>query len=449
VPVEPPFSLPERFSDSGERVMDEVWWAGLADEELDALLREALERNFSLRGAWSRLVQARAQAAKAGAGLYPTLSGSGGAEREAVHASGNGREYATAFDLGLSVSYEIDLWGRVRAARDAAALTAMAGEEDLRSAALSLSALVARTWFTAVEERLQLALIRSQIKTNESLLAVTTEQFRRGLASAADVLQQRQLVEAGRGDETLGRASLKTLENQLAILLGRTPGAFALGSDPELPTPPALPATGVPAELVQRRPDLRAAQMRVQAADRSAAAALAERFPRIAIGGRAGTGSDQVKDLFDNWVAALAANLTAPLLDGGLRRAEVERARAVADEALHGYAQAVLNALGEVEDALDQERAQADYLSSLQAQLTLSEQALDQVRETYVRSGTGFERYLSARLSQEQLQRSILRARRALLNQRVALHLALGGPCPAAAAGADGTPTGLDNTEQP
>jgi outer membrane protein TolC len=171
---------------------------------------------------------------------------------------------------------------------------------------------------------------------------------------------------------------------------------------------------------------------------------VADQFPRLSLTARAEAWGDRVRGLFDNWLASIAANLTAPLLDGGRRGAEVDRTRAVAAERLHPYGQAVLDALREVEDALVQERQQQELLASLERQLDLATKADGQARENYAKGAEDYLRVLTALQALHRLQRDRLTAKRQLIEYRIDLYRALGGgwgltrPRPASPRAADG-----------
>jgi outer membrane protein TolC len=165
----------------------------------------------------------------------------------------------------------------------------------------------------------------------------------------------------------------------------------------------------------------------LQAADRRVAAAVADLFPRLSLTGRASTTDEQIEDLFDDWLASLAANLLAPLIDGGRRLAEVERNQAVSAEIFHIYSQRVLEALAEVENALTQEQRLQEYLVSINRQLKLAEQATERIRDRYLNGAEDYQRILGALLSRQLLQRTRLSAQRELFVNRVNLCRALAG----------------------
>jgi NodT family efflux transporter outer membrane factor (OMF) lipoprotein len=321
----------------------------------------------------------------------------------------------------------VDLWGRVRSAREAALLDAEASREDVLAAAQTLAARVASTWFQLVEQHGQLALLDRQLRTNEQILELVTMRFHRGQVGAADVLQQRQLIEATLGQQAQGEAQAAVLAHALAILLGLPPDRQVTARTAVLAELPPLPQTGVPAELIQRRPDLLSASRRVMAADQRTAAALAERFPRLGLSARLDSEGGRGADLFTNWLATLAANLAAPLMDGGRLQAEADRAAAAATEALHLYGQTLLAALAEVEDALVREEGQRQLLARLDRQLETAALVTGRVRDRYVRGTEEYLRVLNALLTQQGLERTRLAAHRQLLQERIDLYRALAG----------------------
>jgi outer membrane protein TolC len=234
------------------------------------------------------------------------------------------------------------------------------------------------------------------------------------------------LVESNRGNLVLANANVTLLEHQLAILLGKAPNTPVATNQTTLPSPGPLPDAGLPSELVRTRPDLRQAYYQVMAADRRVAAAVADQFPRIGISASIDTSGEEWRDLFNNWMGTLAANIAAPIFDGGSRRAEVERTRAAVSESLNNYGQSVLNALGEVEDALELERRQRQYIASVDLQLNLSGQTIARLKDRYLFGAVNYIDILQALVSQQTLQRTQLQAQRELLQYRVDLCRALG-----------------------
>ncbi|MFW6161311.1 MAG: efflux transporter outer membrane subunit [Planctomycetota bacterium] len=418
---------PEQFTESGQVEAPVKWWTAFGDPQLDALMERALAGNLDLLTAWDRLAQAEAIARQAGAPLEPSLTGETSAARTRSRSEQLGTASASSIALDLVASYEVDLWGRIRATRDAAALAAQASRQDVDATALLLTAQVAGTWYALLDQLGQLELLDEQIRTNEEFLEVVTFRFGRQQVSAVDVLQQRQLLESTRAEKHRAESARRVLEHQLAVLLGYEPTVPLRPGEPALPDLPPLPATGLPASLLQRRPDVRAARLRLAAGNHDVAAAVADRFPRLTLSARAETSDEQVQDLFDNWLASIAAGLTAPLLDGDRRVAEVDRTRAAAAERLHAYGRAVLEAVQEVEDALVEERQQRAFLASTERQLELASRAAEETRARYVKGAEDYLRVLDAVQSLQRLQRERRTAQRRLIEFRIDLYRALGG----------------------
>lgn len=414
------------FSASGQEQLPDQWWLTFEDQNLNHLITQALANNLTLQSAWDRLDRARALARKADADLFPQLSGEAGASSTRSRTN-FGTDSSQRYNLGLAASYEVDLWGRIRSTSEAAELDAQASEEYLLTAALTLSAQVATTWFQLLEQRGQIEILKQQQHTYEQGLELISLQFRTGQIGIADLLQQRQLVESRRGEQALAIGRAQVLQNQLAVLLGTAPDQAPEITASELGKLPPLPATGLQSHLLERRPDVRAAWLQLQAADQRVAAAVADRFPRLSLTGRASTTDEQIEDLFDDWLASLAANLLAPLIDGGRRLAEVERSQAVATENFHIYGQRVLEALTEVEDTLTQEQRLKEYLISVNRQLELAERSFARIRDRYLNGAEDYQRVLGALLSIQLLQRSQLLAQRELFVNRVNLCRALAG----------------------
>jgi NodT family efflux transporter outer membrane factor (OMF) lipoprotein len=430
VPSEPAFEVPPAFSSAGEQPRAAQWWRELDDPVLHALIEQALRDSFSLRSAQARLVQAQAAARRDGAALAPSVNLEA---NQSARRNQDGRlepSGSDAFSLALGAGYEVDLWGRLGAAADAARLDGEVSAQELEAAAITLSGEIGRIWYRLSEQREQLALLQAQLEANEQVLELVNFRFRQGRAASADVLRQRQAVEAVRGQHAQVRAGAGVLQHQLAVLVGQPPQGFDVARGGLIALPP-LPATGVPAELLQQRPDVQQAYFALAAADRRVAAAVAARYPRLSLSASVSTTG---ADLFQSWLATLAANLLQPLIDGGARAAEVERTRALTEQRLFDYQQVMLTALREVEDALVNEQQQQQYIASLERQLEQSDTIVDNLRARYLQGQVNYLDVLDALLTRQSLQRERLAAHRQLTEYRIDLYRALAGGLGAGAA---------------
>ena len=428
-PAGSPITFPASFSETGDQQLQQLWWQELGDQNLQAAIEKSLAQNQSLKGAVERLTQAEALARKAGAELSPSLDAEGSYKKSRSRNDGS-TSTSTSMLLGIAASYEIDLWGRLRASEDAVLLDARVSAEDLQAASLSIAAQVANVWYLLAASYKQQKLLEQQQELNRVGLELVQMRFNAGQIGIADLLQQKQLIESKNGELAEQSATTRLLENQLSILQGVAPGMLELQSKPELIELPPLPATGIPADLLINRPDIRSSYLALQAADKRVAAAVADRYPRLSLSAELNTSGPQVRDLFDNWLASLAANIVAPLFDGGSRQAEVERTKASAREKLYSYGDSLLTAMSEVEDALVQEKEQLLLIDSLEIQLDLATKTVRSLRDRYKQGTADYQRILDAVLSQQSLQRSLVTSRQQLIGYRIDLYRALGGKSP-------------------
>ncbi len=424
--VQPPASVPDRFSvDSTETPPLGQWWESFGDDELSLHVDQALEENLDIRTAWVRLDQVRALAVKAGAETAPWVSTEQGLSRSRTEM---GRaQTSNLFSFGLSASYEVDLWKRIESQRKAAELDVRASREEVEATAIGLAAQVVRNWYSLAEQRAQLQLLNEQIRISETFLELVELRFSQGQSTAVDVFQQREQLASLRTQVPLVESSIEVLRHQLAILLGQSPKTDVGGTTERLPQLSPLPEVGLPMQLLQQRPDLRAAATRVSAADYRIAVAVADQFPALRLRGGTGFQSAEAGDFFGNWLWNLASNVTTPLLDGGLRAAEVERTKAVIQERLLDYEKRVLIALREVEDALVRERQQQRHVELVVEQIEFARSAFEESRARFASSGGNYLPVLTALQALQRSERSLLTERRRRIDTRIDLHKALGG----------------------
>ena len=429
--IEPVAPLPGAFGEArGEAEAGEPagrWWEAFGDARLDALLAEAFGHNLDLAQGVARLEAAQAAARAGEAGLFPTLDLRGSGNRKSSPGF-LGTDTGNSYALSAAAGYEVDLWRRVRSGRDAARLAAQASVEDLHTLYLALSAQVADLYYLAAEQRAQLALTDHTIAAFTDAAARVEDRYRHGLVPALDLYQARQNVAAARARRPPVEANLDRTEHALAVLLGHYPGAMAVGELAELPPVPDQFPAGLPATLLTRRPDLRAALRRVQASDAQVAVAVASRFPALnllANYGRSSTAfaTGAITGTFWN----IGADLLAPIVDGGRRRAEVARSEAELRASLAAYQQAVLGAVQEVEDALSDNRATEEEIARLAESVAATAATLENAWDRYLQGLAEFLPVLTAQQAHFDAESRLLAARRSLISHRITLARALGG----------------------
>ena len=335
-----------------------AWWTVFADPVLDRLAAQVATANQNVAAAAAAYAQARALVREQRATLFPTLGASGSATRSGAGGSsgsiGTSGNDTSRYQLGLSAGWELDLFGRLASGVDAAGARAQASAADLAAATLAAQGELATGYYALRSADAEAALLRSSIRAYEESVRITGNRYNAGIAPRSDLLQSQTLLANARADLAGVERTRAQFEHAIAVLLGRAPADFALAAVDWRPSAiPAVPGV-LPSTLLQRRPDIAAAQRRVAAASASIGAARAAFFPSLGLSANAGLGAASIGDLFkaSAFAWSLGASLAQNLFDAGARGARVDGARAAWEQGVAQYRQTVLAAFQEVEDQL-------------------------------------------------------------------------------------------------
>lgn len=394
------------------------WWKLFNDPTLNELAERIEVSNQNVAAAVASYAQARALVAQQRASLFPevTLNASGNRSGGNGNSNGNGSggtANASSYRLNIGASWEPDVWGRLRAGVTGAQANAQASAADLASARLSAQGELVANYFQLRESDEERKLLATTIAGYERVAQITQNRFNAGIIAKSDVLQaQTQLANARVDELTLARQRAQ-LEHAIAILLGVAPADFTLAAAPWTITVPEVPA-GVPSALLQRRPDIAAAERRVAAANAQIGVARAAYYPNFGLSGSYATGGPRVADLFSvsNAVWSFGLSAAQTLFNAGATRAGVESAEASHQVAVARYRQTVLDALGDVENQLSATRV----LMEQQVLRKQASEAADQVEAQML------NRYKAGQVSYTevvQAQATALSARRALVQAQV------------------------------
>ncbi len=432
----PPFELPEAFHGSQHGEDPGKWWTTFNDKELNRLIDRALGRNFQLMQAWARLEQVQALERGAMAGMFPNI----GANTSVSRSKSPSRVFqlpgqpvteipgveSNQFSASLPVSYEVDLWGRVRAGMLAAEQDTIAARADVEAAAMTIAASVTERWFDVIEQRATRKLLNEQTALNRTNLELVMLRFEQNEAALSDVYQQRQQIQAIDVQLLAATGSETVAEQQLALLLGMGPDKLVDDTRIALPSPPRLPKAGIPASMLERRPDLRAAKARVVAADYRIAQAIAARLPSLTLSGSLGFNAVELGSFFESFVWQVVGQIGGSIWDGGRADAEIERSHAVLKERVAAYGQVLLTALVEVESALVLERQAEQQIEALERQRETARKGLDAARARFAAGIGSYLATLTALRSLQLVDQNLLAAQRRGLAQRVQVYRALG-----------------------
>lgn len=403
------------------------WWTAFGSTNLDALVKRARAQSHDLAAAAARVRQAQASARIAGAPLLPAISASGAASRSGAYDG----DASSGHDLGLSANYELDLWAANRASRRAALAALDASGFDRDGVELALVSETVSTWLAAQASAQRLGIARSNLDAAKRILTLIEARHRAGSATPLELAQQRTLVATL--DQRIASLEQDVAGNRiaLAILVGEAPQGFALESEASIG---ALMVPGIapdlPSSLLLRRPDLRAAEQRLIAADADIAVARAAMLPRVTLSAGTGVEAGRLSRLFDNPIYSLAAGLAAPIFQGGRLAGQRDYAIARREELVSSYRQSIITAFAEVEQALV-------AIASIDRQIAAQARALEQARTAATLSESryraGAETLLTLLDAQRSLyaaQESAITLRQARLEAAVSLIVALGGGSP-------------------
>ncbi|MCG6948007.1 MAG: TolC family protein [Acidobacteria bacterium] len=410
------------------------WWQEFGDETTTVLVELALANNPDLRAAAARVLEAEAGLRRAGGAMWPQVGYGAGGTRQKMSfvLPGTGRReiFSTTYSYDLNVSWQADFFGRLKRTRQASWASLLAEEASREAVIHSVVGAVVRARVLVATAGWALDINRDITESWQSTLSTVERRYRAGIADAVEVHLARENLASARASEAVIAAQLEQAKLALDVLVGRRPGSGGDLPDtlPRLPSLDPVPV-GLPAQLLDRRPDLRQAEMQLAAATYGVGAAIATLYPDLSLTGSAGGRSDTLADLtsVDGIVYNAIASLVGPIFSGGQRRADVDAARARAEQATALYAGAVLNALRDVEEALVLSEAS-------QRNREFSDQRVEEARaadrlakERYQRGVGGLLTVLETERRLRLAEQANLAATADVWSSRIDLFLSLGG----------------------
>jgi NodT family efflux transporter outer membrane factor (OMF) lipoprotein len=437
----PPVGTPAGYKEAGDAksilsiddIIGATWWKIFGDPELNALEEQVDISNQNIAQAEGRFRQARALVQAARAAYFPTVTVGVGVTRTAPSAtagSGTARnsQTFTEHSLPVDVSWELDVWGRIRRTVESSEATAQASAADLAAAKLSAQAELAQDYFQLRSLDSQKQLLDETAVAFQKSLDLTNNRYNSGVASRGDVLQaetQLKTTQAQAIDVGVQRAQL---EHAIALLVGKAPADLSVSSTPLATPPPAIPA-GVPAELLQRRPDVAAAERLAAAANAQIGVAEAAYYPTVSVNVQGGFESSSLAKWFSwmgrFWSAGVSASQT--LFDGGLRGANVDQSRAAYDATVAAYRQTVLTGFQEVEDNLAAQRILTSEAQTQDEAVRAAQQSLAVIMNQYQSGIVSYLNVIVAQTTALTNQRTAVDILGRRLNASVLLVKALGG----------------------
>ena len=410
-----------------------AWWESFGDSELNALIVRATQGSLTVEQARARILQARATLGSAKADQWPSVNATATATRSkgSDNTLSSGTAAATLYQAGFDASWEVDLFGGKRKATQAAQARYEASVEDLRSALLTLMGDVATQYLTLRGDQALLDITKQSAETQKQTVKVTEERYKLGLTSYLDVAQAKaQLASTSAGIPSL-EASIKQSIHRLGILLGQEPNALIgeLSDSRPLPSAQSMLATGLPSELLSRRPDLRSAERSLAAAMADVGVAKADLYPKFDLTFGLGLKSLETSSLasISSRYWSIIPGLSLPIFNRGSLKATVAKKEAVYQEQVAAFRASYQSALEDVENALANYTAEKDRRQDLEESLRQSQEALGLAQERYRRGLTSFLDVLTTQSTLQAAQNSLSQSEARFLTDLVSLYKALGG----------------------
>ncbi|WP_285409015.1 efflux transporter outer membrane subunit [Pseudomonas sp. FR229a] len=411
------------------------WWTQFGSPELERLVEQARLGSYDLAAAMARVRQAQASATIAGAPLLPELKAGLNANRQKlIHGKGYSQLDVSPenrsldyYDAELSASYEIDFWGGNRAARDSAVFAVQASEFDRATVELTLLSGVANSYTQTLALREQARIAELNLKNAQNVLHLVQTRFDAGSATALELAQQKSLVAEQQRRLPLVQQQAREALISLAALLGQPVQALRLPeqSFAQLHWPDI--ASGVPSDLLSRRPDIASAEARLAAAQADVTVARAAMLPKITLTASLGSGADLAADLLRTTFYNLSTGLTAPIFNNGRLSAERDKAKARQDELLESYRGAIINGFADVEKALSSIRGLDEQRQWQSEELTQAQTAFDIAQSRYQAGAEDLLTVLQTQRTLYAAQDLNVQLRQSRLQASIALYKALGG----------------------
>lgn len=407
-------NLEGTFVNANKLTHSEKWWVTFEDAQLSQLISLALENNHSLSATLARTKSSAAILTRASADFYPDLN-------LATSATSNIEELQSinSASFGLSSSWELDVWGKISALEDKAQWDLINQQASYKAKANTVAGTIATAWVGWLAESEKQRLFTSQYQRTKTALAVINRRFAMGKNSLTDIWQQKRLLESIKAQQTVNNARLAIFKKQLILWLGISSKDF-----PELlerPLPDISPITehGLPILALQNRPDIQQAYAKLKSINAALAAAAMEKFPRLTLRANYATSKNSVSDLFDDWSGNLIASLALPIFDAGSIEAKIAQQQFNFDAYYADYKQAWLTAIYSVETTLINDKQLAEVAKQLSIQLSLASKTERVVSLKYLNGKASYIALLRAQETSLKLERQIVDAQKALINNRI------------------------------
>lgn len=401
------------------------WWETFEDENLKAIIENALKNNYDIKSWIKRLEQANITYLQSSSSKYPDLNVNANTTLTKSDNQKTGNSSTDSYSLGLTLSYEIDLFNKVRSSEKSAKYSFLSSKENLKTIIVLVSSQIAENYYGIVSTNEKIKITEEQLATNEYILKLLIQRFKNSKVSITDILKQKQNIENIKESISSLKLTKDLYKNKLKILAG---GIEINEIDVEntiLLKPYNFDAINF--DIAINRPDVMSKYYDIETAAWNVSIAKANRFPSLTLSSSLTYSSDEIKSLFDNWSLNLIANLLAPIFDAGKRKLEVEKSKKILEEKVLNYKNTLLNAYNEISNTVITEKKYFEALNYLKNQISLIDELLKKQKIRYLNGETDLSIYLNDQISLYTKKKELVDLKYNIIKNRITFYRSIGG----------------------
>jgi len=406
-------------------LLETNWWQSFNDDKLNKLIENAIRDNFDIQAGIKRLEQANITYRQSSTSKYPNLNLTAGTTLTKSDNQKTGQSSTDSYSLGLTLSYEIDLFNKIKSAEKSTEYSFLTSKENLKTILLSVTSQIAENYFGIISTNEKIKITEEQLKANEAILKVLIERYKNSSISITDVLKQKQNIENIKDSLSSLQLSKQLYKNKLKILTGRK--EIEEISVEHITMIKPFDFNKINFEIAGNRPDVLSKYYEIEAAAWNVSVAKANRFPSLTLSSSFTYSSTEINTLFENWSLNLLANLLAPIFDAGKRKLEVEKSKKILEEKVINYKNTLITAYNEISNTVITEKKYFESLEYLNNEISLIDEVLKKQRIKYLNGETDFSIYLNDQISLYAKRKELVDLKYNIIKNRITFYKSIGG----------------------
>jgi len=401
------------------------WWQSFGDDNLNGIIQNAIKNNFDIKSGIKRLQQANITYRQSSSSKSPNLNLNANTTLTKSDNKKTGNSSTDSYSLGLTLSYEIDLFNKIKSSEKSAEYSFLSSKENLKTVLVSVTSQIAENYYGIVSTNEKIKITEEQLATNEAILKVLIQRFKNSTVSITDILKQKQNIENIKDSISSLKLTKNLYKNKLKILTG----GIEIGEIDEENTLLLKPYNfdEINFDIAINRPDVLSKYYEIESAAWNVSAAKANRFPSLTLSSSLTYSATEIKNLFENWSLNLLANLIAPIFDAGKRKLEVEKSKKILEEKVLNYKNTLLTAYTEISNTVITEKNYFDTLKYLKNQISLIDELLKKQQIKYLNGETDFSIYLNDQISLYAKRKELADLKYSIIKNRITFYKSIGG----------------------